>query len=105
MSTRRVLPVLREAEFRAMVQAAGAWVEIECLVAPDPEKRHRGEWVFYVATGPDQRCVLVTSKAQERVISTTEGVVSFASTTLDLDVVSIPLIAGGLTVGMCARQK
>ena len=105
MRTRRVLPVLREAEFRAKVREAGSWVEIECLAAPDPEKRHRGEWVFYVASGPEERCVLVTSKAHERVISTTEGVVSFASTTLDLDVVSIPLVAGGLATGMRARTR
>ena len=105
MRKRRVLPVLREAEFRSTVQEAGAWVEIECLAAPDPDKRHRGEWVFYVAKGTEQRAVLVTSQAQERVISTTEGVVSFASTTLGLDVVSIPLVAGGLATGMRYRPK
>ena len=105
MRKRRALPVLREAEFRATVLEAGAWVEIECLVAPDPAHRHRGEWVFYVAKGTDERCVLVTSQAQERVISTTEGVVSFAATTLGLDMVSIPLVAGGLATGMRARAK
>jgi hypothetical protein len=105
MRKRRVLPVLREAEFRAAVAEPGAWVEIECVATPDPAKRYRGEWVFYVVRGPEERCVLVTTNAHERIINTMEGVVAFAATKLELDSVSIPLVAGGINSGMRARPK
>jgi hypothetical protein len=105
MRKRRVLPVLREAEFRAAVAEPGAWVEIECLEAPVPAKRYRGQWVFYVVRGPEERCLLVTALAQERIINTMEGVVSFAATKLELDSVSIPLVAGGINSGMRTRSK
>lgn len=103
MRKRRVLPVLREGEFRAAVAEPGAWVEIECLKAPDPTKRHRGEWVFYVVRGFEERSLLVTAKAQERIILSMEGVVSFAATGLQLDFVSVPLVTGAVSTGM--RQR
>lgn len=105
MRKRRILPVLREAEFRAAVAEPGAWVEIECVEAPDPGKRYRGQWVFYVVRGPEERCVLVKTNAHERIINTMEGVVAFAATKLELDSVSIPLVAGGINSGMRSRSK
>lgn len=104
MSKPRILPVLREAEFREAVGEPGAWVEIECVEAPDPARRYRGQWVFYVVRGPEHRCVLVKTNAHERVINTMEGVVAFAATKLDLDTVSIPLVTGGICVGMRRRE-
>jgi hypothetical protein len=103
MRTRRVAPVLREAEFIAEIGKPGAWVEIECLSAPNPKHRHRGEWMFYVVSGPDQRYSLVTARADDRIINTMEGVVSFAATKLELDQVTVPLLAGGITTGMRRR--
>ena len=103
MRKRRAVPVLREADFRAAVAEPSARVEIECITAPDPEKRYRGEWVFYVVRGPEDRAVLVTTNAQERVINTMEGVVAFAAAKLLLDTVSIPLVAGAITTGMRTR--
>lgn len=99
----RVVPVLREAEFRAAAAEPSARVEIECVTAPDPEKRYRGEWVFYVVRGPEDRAVLVKTNAHERIINTMEGVVAFAATKLLLDSVSIPLVAGAISTGMRTR--
>lgn len=103
MRKRRAVPVLREADFRAAVADPSARVEIECITAPDHAKRYRGEWVFYVVRGPEDRAVLVTANAQERVINTMEGVVAFAAAKLLLDSVSIPLVAGAIATGMRTR--
>ena len=100
MATRRALPVLREAEFRLAVEEADATVEIECLEAPDPSRRHRGQWVVYVVRANGERSLLITALAQERIMFTMEGVVSFAATKLLLASVTIPLIAGTISRGM-----
>lgn len=105
MRTRRIAPVLKEAEFIAEIEKPGAWVEIECLSAPDPAKRHRGEWVFFAVLGTEERYSLVTARATDRIMNTMEGVVSFAATKLELDQVTVPLVAGGIASGMRRRPK
>lgn len=105
MRKRRISPVLREAEFIAELEKPGTWVEIECLTAPDPKHRHRGEWMFYAVSGPDERYSLVTARADDRIINTMEGVVSFAATKLELDQVTVPLLAGGIATGMRRRPR
>jgi hypothetical protein len=105
MRKRRTSTVLREAEFIKELDSPGTWVEIECLTAPDPAKRHRGEWVFFAVCGPDERYSLVTARADDRIINTMEGVVSFAATKLELDQVTVPLLAGGIATGMRRRPR
>jgi hypothetical protein len=105
MRKRRISPVLREAEFIAELDKPGTWVEIECLTAPDPKRRHRGEWIFFAVRGPDERYSLVTARADDRIVQTMEGVVSFAATKLELDQVTVPLLAGGIATGMRRRPR
>jgi hypothetical protein len=105
MRKRRFSTVLREAEFIKALDRPGAWVEIECLATPDPARRHRGEWLFFAVCGPEERYSLVTALAEDRVVNTMEGVVSFAAAKLELDQVTIPLLAGGIATGMRRRPR
>jgi hypothetical protein len=105
MRRKRVSSVLKEADFIAELERPATWVEIECLTAPDPARRHRGEWMFYAVSGPDDRYSLVTARAEDRIIQTMEGVVSFAATKLELDQVTVPLVAGGIATGMRRRPR
>jgi hypothetical protein len=98
-----LFPVLQEAEFIAALAESGASLDIACLTPPDPARRHRGEWVFYVIRADGTRYLLVTAKGRERVVNTMEGVISFASTALELDMVSVPLRAGIEAKGMVRR--
>jgi hypothetical protein len=104
MVARRALPVLREAEFRSAVEEINATVEIECLEAPDPARRHRGQWVVYVVRANGEKSLLITALAQERIMFTMEGVVSFAATKLLLGSVTVPLIAGTISRGMAQNK-
>jgi hypothetical protein len=100
MRRKPLFPVLQEAEFIAALGEEGATLDIACITPPDPARRHRGEWVFYVNRPDGTRYLLVTAKGRERVVNTMEGVVSFASTALELDTVSVPLKAGVVATGM-----
>jgi hypothetical protein len=105
MRRKRVSSVLKEADFIAELDRPGAWVEIECLTAPDRGKRQRGEWMFYAVLGPEERYSLVTARATDRIMNTMEGVVSFAATKLELDQVTVPLVEGGIATGMRRRPR
>lgn len=99
----RVLPVLQEADFLTALAEPGASLEIECLTAPDPAKRHRGEWLFHVRRASGERMMLITAKGHERVVNTMEGVISLAATAAQVAIVSVPLTAGGIATGMHRR--
>lgn len=104
MRRSRVLPVMQEAEFLEALAAPGTTLEIECLTAPDPARRHRGEWLFHARLADGSRHLLITAKGRERIVNTMEGVASLAASTMQLSVVSVPLVAGETADGMARRR-
>ena len=97
---RRALPVLLERDFRRMAATEGATVEIECVSAPDPEGRFSGEWLFYVVNASDERFMLVTALARERIVNSPIGMFGLAFGKLALDHLDVPAVAGDVRRGM-----
>ena len=97
---RRALPVLLERDFRKMAATEGATVEIECVSAPDPEGRFSGEWLFYVVNASDERFMLVTALARERIVNSPIGMFGLAFGKLALDHLDVPAVAGDVRRGM-----
>ena len=97
---RRALPVLLERDFRKMAATEGATVEIECVSAPDPEGRFSGEWLFYVVNADDERFMLVTALARERIVTSPIGIFGLAFGKLALDHLDVPAVVGDVRGGM-----
>ena len=100
---RRALPVLLERDFRAMAATEGATVEIECVTAPNPEERFSGEWLFYVVNASNERYLLVTALARERIVNSPIGMFGLAFGKLNLDHLDVPAVAGDVRGGMLSR--
>jgi len=96
MRSRRAVPILQQKEFCEAAGEEGAWVEIECITAPDPDARYRGEWVAYVVDGSGYRFLLVNTQSKERVFNRLEGLVGFASATLHRPSINVPFEAGAI---------
>ena len=100
---RRALPVLLERDFRSMAATEGTTVEIECVTAPNPEERFSGEWLFYVVNASNERYLLVTALARERIVNSPIGMFGLAFGKLNLDHLDVPAVAGDVRRGMQSR--